>query len=88
MAAPVLFYGFTLTAPEITDATGWSDGVVSGAFAVGLLIAGFRAAPIARALARFDPRPGPHHRIDRRHAPDARLRRPPPTRPRCAWRGS
>jgi MFS family permease len=52
----VLFYGFAVTAPEITDDTGWSDGVVSGAFAVGLLIAGFGAPPIARALARFDPR--------------------------------
>jgi MFS family permease len=52
----VLFYGFAVTAPEITDDTGWSDGVVSGAFALGLLIAGFGAPPIARALARFDPR--------------------------------
>ncbi len=52
----VLFYGFAVTAPEITDDTGWSDGVVSGAFALGLLIAGFGAPPIARALSRFDPR--------------------------------
>jgi predicted MFS family arabinose efflux permease len=52
----VLFYGFAVTAPAITDDTGWSDGVVSGAFALGLLIAGFGAPPIAHALARFDPR--------------------------------
>ena len=52
----VLFYGFAVTAPEITEDTGWSDGVVSGAFALGLLIAGFGAPPIARALSRFDPR--------------------------------
>ena len=52
----VLFYGFAVTAPEITADTGWSDGAVSGAFALGLLIAGFGAPPIANALARFDPR--------------------------------
>ena len=52
----VLFYGFAVAAPDITDDTGWSDGVVSGAFALGLLIAGFGAPPIAHALARFDPR--------------------------------
>lgn len=52
----MLFYGFAVAAPEITDDTGWSDGVVSGAFALGLLIAGFGAPPIARALARHDPR--------------------------------
>lgn len=52
----VLFYGFAVAAPDITDDTGWSDGVLSGAFALGLLIAGFGAPPIARALARFDPR--------------------------------
>ena len=52
----VLFYGFAVTAPAITTDTGWSDGVVSGAFALGLLIAGFGAPPIARALARHDPR--------------------------------
>ncbi len=52
----VLFYGFAVAAPAITDDTGWSDGVVSGAFALGLLIAGVGAPPIARALARFDPR--------------------------------
>ena len=52
----VLFYGFAVAAPEITRDTGWSDAVVSGAFAIGLLIAGFGAPPIAAALARFDPR--------------------------------
>jgi predicted MFS family arabinose efflux permease len=52
----VLFYGFAVAAPEITRETGWSDGVVSGAFAIGLLIAGFGAPPIAVALSRFDPR--------------------------------
>src|SRR5215207_4007539 len=52
----VLFYGFAVAAPEITRDTGWSDGVVSGAFSIGLLIAGFGAPPIAVALARFDPR--------------------------------
>jgi predicted MFS family arabinose efflux permease len=52
----VLFYGFAVVAPEITDDTGWSDGVVSGAFALGMLIAGFGAPPVARALARHDPR--------------------------------
>lgn len=53
----VLIYGFAVTAPEITDDTGWSDGVVSGAFALGLLIAGFAAPAIARALAHHGPRP-------------------------------
>jgi predicted MFS family arabinose efflux permease len=52
----VLFYGFAVTAPAIGDDTGWSDGVVAGAFALGVLISGFGAPPIARALARFDPR--------------------------------
>ena len=52
----VLFYGFAVAAPDITADTGWSEGLVSGAFALGLLIAGFGAPPIARALARFDPR--------------------------------
>jgi predicted MFS family arabinose efflux permease len=52
----VLFYGFAVTAPAISADTGWSDGVVSGAFALGLLISGFGAPPIARALARHDPR--------------------------------
>lgn len=52
----VLFYGFAVAAPAIADDTSWSAGVISGAFALGLLIAGFGAPPIARALARFDPR--------------------------------
>src|SRR5688572_29604589 len=52
----VLFYGFAVAAPAITDDTGWSDGLLSGALALGLLIAGFGAPPIARALARYDPR--------------------------------
>ena len=52
----MLFYGFAVTSTAITDDTGWSDGVVSGAFALGLLISGFGAPAIARALARFDPR--------------------------------
>jgi predicted MFS family arabinose efflux permease len=52
----VLFYGFAVAAPDITRDTGWSEGLVSGAFALGLLIAGFGAPPTARALARFDPR--------------------------------
>jgi predicted MFS family arabinose efflux permease len=52
----VLFYGFAVTAPGITSDTGWSHGVVSGAFALGLLVAGLAAPPIARSLARFDPR--------------------------------
>lgn len=37
----VLFYGFAVTSPEITADTGWSEGVVSGALALGLLISGF-----------------------------------------------
>lgn len=52
----VLFYGFAVAAPEITEDTGWSEGVVSGAFALGVLIAGLGSPPIARALARHDPR--------------------------------
>jgi predicted MFS family arabinose efflux permease len=52
----VLFYGFAVSAPDITRDTGWSEGLVSGAFALGLLIAGLGAPPTARALARFDPR--------------------------------
>jgi predicted MFS family arabinose efflux permease len=52
----VLFYGFAVVASDITDETGWSEGLVSGAFSIGLLIAGLGAPPVARALARHDPR--------------------------------
>jgi predicted MFS family arabinose efflux permease len=52
----VLFYGFAVAAPDLTRDTGWSDAVVSGAFALGLLVAGLGAPTIARALARHDPR--------------------------------
>jgi predicted MFS family arabinose efflux permease len=52
----VLFYGFAVVASDVTADTGWSEGLVSGAFALGLLIAGFGAPPVARALARHDPR--------------------------------
>ena len=52
----VLFYGFAVTSSAIRDDTGWSEGLVSGAFALGLLIAGLGAPPVARALAGHDPR--------------------------------
>ena len=52
----VLFYGFAVTTSAIRDDTGWSEGLVSGAFALGLLIAGLGAPPVARALAGHDPR--------------------------------
>ena len=52
----VLFYGFAVTSSAIRDDTGWSEGLVSGAFALGLLIAGLGAPPVAQALARHDPR--------------------------------
>jgi predicted MFS family arabinose efflux permease len=52
----VLFYGFAVTSSAIRDDTGWSEGLVSGAFALGLLIAGLGAPPVARGLARHDPR--------------------------------
>jgi MFS family permease len=52
----VLFYGFAVTSSAIRDDTGWSEGLVSGAFALGLLIAGLDAPPVARALAGHDPR--------------------------------
>jgi predicted MFS family arabinose efflux permease len=52
----VLFYGFAVTSSAIREDTGWSEGLVSGAFALGLLIAGLGAPPVARALAGHDPR--------------------------------
>jgi predicted MFS family arabinose efflux permease len=52
----VLFYGFAVTASAIRDDTGWSEALISGAFTVGLLIAGLGAPYVARALARHDPR--------------------------------
>lgn len=52
----VLFYGFAVVAPDVTADAGWSEAVVSGAFALGLLIAGVAAPPVARALATRDPR--------------------------------
>lgn len=52
----MLFYGFAVVAADVSADTGWSEGLVSGAFALGLLIAGYGAPPVARALARHDPR--------------------------------
>jgi predicted MFS family arabinose efflux permease len=52
----VLFYGFAVTSSAIRADTGWSEGLVSGAFALGLLIAGLGAPPVARVLAHHDPR--------------------------------
>lgn len=52
----VLFYGFAVVAPELTAETGWSESVVSGAFALGLLVAGLAAPTVAAALAAHDPR--------------------------------
>jgi predicted MFS family arabinose efflux permease len=52
----VLFYGFTVVAPEITRDTGWSEAIVAGAFTVGLLVSGFAAPAVAVLLGRFDPR--------------------------------
>jgi predicted MFS family arabinose efflux permease len=52
----VLFYGFAVVAPEVTTTTGWSESVVSGAFSVGLVVAGVAAPAVATALARRDPR--------------------------------
>jgi predicted MFS family arabinose efflux permease len=52
----VLFYGFAVASSAIRDDTGWSEGLLSGAFALGLLIAGLGAPPVARALAGHDPR--------------------------------
>ena len=43
-------------APDVTADTGWSESVVSGAFAVGLLVAGVMAPGVADALAAHDPR--------------------------------
>jgi predicted MFS family arabinose efflux permease len=51
-----LFYGFAVSSSAIRDDTGWAEGLVSGAFALGLLMAGLGAPPVARALARHDPR--------------------------------
>lgn len=52
----VLFYGFAVVAAAVTAETGWSEGLVSGAFALGLLVSGLAAPPVARALAERDPR--------------------------------
>jgi len=52
----VLFYGFAVVAPEVTNDTGWSESIVAGAFSVGLLVAGVTAPAVARALSQRDPR--------------------------------
>src|SRR5688500_13602140 len=52
----VLFYGFTVVAPDVTADTGWSEPVVAGAFTGALVVAGLAAPPVAVALARWDPR--------------------------------
>lgn len=52
----VLFYGFTVVAPDVTDGLGWSEALVSGALTVGLVVSGFAAPPVATLLARRDPR--------------------------------
>lgn len=48
--------GFAMAAPAITSDTGWPESVVAGALALGLLVAGIAAPPVATALARRDPR--------------------------------
>lgn len=52
----VLFYGFAVVAPDVTADTGWSEPLVSGAFTLGLVVAGVAAPPVAAALAAHDPR--------------------------------
>jgi len=52
----VLFYGFAVVAPDVTADTRWSEPLVSGAFTLGLIVAGVAAPPVAAALADRDPR--------------------------------
>jgi hypothetical protein len=52
----VLFYGFAVVAPSVTDTTGWSESLVAGAFSVGLVVAGLLAPLVATILAHHDPR--------------------------------
>ncbi|HEY8547041.1 MAG TPA: MFS transporter [Acidimicrobiales bacterium] len=52
----VLFYGFAVVAPDVTADTGWSEPLVSGAFTLGLVVAGVAAPPVAAALTARDPR--------------------------------
>src|SRR5947199_3972754 len=52
----ILFYAFTVFLAPMQAEMGWSRGEMSGAFSVGLLLAGLAAVPVGRWLDRRGPR--------------------------------
>ncbi|HYY89955.1 MAG TPA: MFS transporter, partial [Chloroflexota bacterium] len=52
----VLYYAFSVFLAPMEAELGWSRGEMSGAFSVGLLLAGLAAVPVGRWLDRRGPR--------------------------------
>ena len=52
-----LYYAFTILAPGMQHETGWSTGIVFGAYSWSLLIAGLASTPAGMLLDRFGGRP-------------------------------
>src|SRR5215216_3640290 len=52
----ILYYAFTAYLAPMEADLGWSRGDMSGAFSLGLLLAGFAAIPVGRWLDRSGPR--------------------------------
>src|SRR6266487_142438 len=52
----ILYYGFTVFLPAMEADLGWSRGEMSGAFSLGILLAGLGAAPVGRWLDFRGPR--------------------------------
>ena len=75
----MLFYGFAVVAPDVTADTGWSSLAVSGAFSVGLLVAGL-AAPGGGRVARTGPASRPRYGFPGGDGGDAAVRRCAPSR--------
>src|ERR671932_2141462 len=52
----ILYYAFSVYLAPMEAETGWSRGDMTGAFSLGLLVAGLAAMPVGRWLDRHGPR--------------------------------
>ena len=52
----ILHYAFTVYLGPMQAEMGWSIGDMTGAYSLGLLVAGVAAIPVGRLLDRFGPR--------------------------------
>src|SRR5437762_11218919 len=52
----VIYYAFTVYLAPMESELGWSRGDMTGAFSLGLLVAGLAAIPVGRWLDRHGPR--------------------------------